>query len=333
MTGALLILVSAQIAVRGTVAGAESHQPLSFSTVALHPGFEQRFTDAGGGFVFPGVRPGNYLLSVRQIGYAPLDTQLVLSGDTTVIQVALHHLAIELPPVTIAASQCANPGSPDPSDAALRAVFGQLQENARRLRLLSDSYPFHYTLELTDRLVNQRGDTGPPVTTHLRFSSTDNRNHAYMVGRVVERAWGPWGSPDSGLVIHSAELEDLANPDFVASHCFHLSGRDTIAGEKLIRIDFEPSKDVRSADMAGSAYLDSLTYQVRYTATALTRPDRSALRNVRAVRFWTRFHNIGPGVPLQDSLWVMTSYYFDQGARIETQRTVDVQFKRPPPSP
>jgi len=79
MTGALLILVSAQIAVRGTVAGAESHQPLSFSTVALHPGFEQRFTDAGGGFVFPGVRPGNYLLSVRQIGYAPLDTQRQLT--------------------------------------------------------------------------------------------------------------------------------------------------------------------------------------------------------------------------------------------------------------
>jgi hypothetical protein len=76
-----------------------------------------------------------------------------------------------------------------------------------------------------------------------------------------------------------------------------------------------------------------MSYQVRYTATTLTRPDQSALRNVRAVRFRTRFHDIAPGVPLQDSLWVVTTYYFDQGAKIETQRTVDVQFNRQPPPP
>ena len=325
-----------QPTLRGTVLTAESGEPLGFSIVSLHPRFGQRFTDAAGKFEFKTTPAVAYVLSVRQIGYAPLDTQLVITGDgATNVRIALRHLAIELPPVTIAGNQCTNPGPPDSSDTALRAVFDQLQETARRLALLADSYPFRYTLELADRAVSQRGDTGPPATRRLQFSSGDKRRHPYAVGRVVQRAWGPWGSPDSVLVIQSAELEDLANPDFIASHCFYLAGRDTIAGERLVRIDFEPAAHVRSADMAGAAYLDSASYALRYTTTWITKPGRSQLTNVKAVTFVTRFRNIAPGVPLQDSLRAVTTYHYGRGPTIQTQRTVDVRFQRqaPPPVP
>ena len=323
-----------QPSLRGLVVAAESGDPLGFSIVTLHPGFGQRFTDARGTFAFDLPQPGPYVLNVRQIGYAPRDTGLVLAGDSaTTVRIVLHHLAIELPPVTIAASQCTDPGPPDSSDAALRVVFDQLQENARRLALLADSYPFRYTFELTDRTVSQHGDTGPPVTRRLEFSSDQARHHPYAVGRVVERAWGPWGSPDSVLVIRSAELDDLGNPDFIASHCFHLAGRDTIGGETLVRINFEPAIRVRSADMAGAAYLDPTTYALRYTTTWLTKPERSSLINVRAVTFRTRFRDIARGVPLQDSLTAVTTYRFGKPPNIQTQRTVDVRFRRQPPPP
>jgi carboxypeptidase family protein len=328
------LLIAAQIAVRGTVVSAESREPLDLSIVALQPGFAQRFTDRGGNFAFDGAQPGRYLLTVRQIGYAPLDTQLVVAGDTTTsVQIVLHHLAIELPPVTIAASQCTKPGPPDSSDAAVHAVFDQLQENARRFELLADSYPFRYTLELSERLVTQRGDTGPPVVRRLEFSSRDNRTHPYAVGRVVERAWWPWGSGDTLAIIHSADLDDLGNPAFIANHCFHLAGRDTIGGRTFVRLDFEPAIRIGSADMAGAVYLDSLTYELRYTKTSLTRPGRSALRDVSSVSFRTRFRNIAPHIPLQDSLSVTTTYVFGQGAKVETQRTTQVRFRRQPPPP
>ena len=331
---ALMQLSSAQTTLRGTVVAAESGEPLGFSIVTLYPGFAKRFTDARGGFSIGIAQPGNHILSVRQIGYAPLDTQLVIAGDSaTSVRIALHHLAIELPPVTISAGQCTNPGAPDSSDRSLRAVFDQLQENARRFELLADSYPFRYTLELTDRILNQRGDTGSPVVRRLQFSSSDNRHHPYAVGRVVDRAWGAWGSPDSVLVIHSAELEDLGNPDFVANHCFHLMGRDTIGGETLVRIDFEPAMRIGSADMAGAAYLDSTTYELRYTTTWLTKPDRSELTGVRAVTFRTSFREIARGVPLQDSLVAVTTYRFGKPANIQTQRTVEVRLRRLPPPP
>ncbi|HEV8382167.1 MAG TPA: carboxypeptidase regulatory-like domain-containing protein [Gemmatimonadales bacterium] len=323
-------VVEAQI--RGRVVSAESGQPLGFSIVMLNPNVGRQFTDASGAFAFADTKAGTYLLSVRQIGYTPLDTQVVINeSDTIVLHLSLRRLAIELPPITIAATQCTNPGRPDSTDVSLRAVFDQLQENARRFELLADSYPFRYDLELATREVSQHGDTGRPVVRRLRFTSADN--HPYALGRVVEPAWGPWGSPENVLVIHSADLQDLGNPSFIANHCFRLAGRDTIGGETLVRMDFEPATRIGSADMAGAAYLDTSTYELRYTETSLTRPERSALSNVRSMKFRTRFRNIAPGVPLQDSLTVVTTYRYGRPAKIDTQRTVDVRFRRQPPPP
>lgn len=319
-----------QPSLRGTVVSAETAQPLGYSIVTLHPSVGEQFTDAGGSFAFSIPTAGTYLFSARQIGYTPLDTQIVIGeGSTPILHVVLRHLAIELPPVTIAATPCVNPGRPDSSDAALLAVYDQLQENARRYELLADSYPFQYVLELSDRIVNQHGDTGKPEIRKLHFSSSDN--HPYEIGRVVEPAWGPWGDPASTLVIHSAELQDLVDVDFMKHHCFQLAGTDTLAGDTLVRIDFEPATRIGSADMAGSAYLDPITYELRYTVTSLTRPDRSALSDVRSMTFLTRFRNIAPGVPLQDSLTAVTTYRYGRRARIGTQRTLDVRFSRGTP--
>src|SRR6266540_3603243 len=306
------VATAPQPSLRGTVVSAETSYPLGFSIVTLHPNIGRQFTDGAGAFAFSGTQAGMYLLSVRQIGYAPLDTQVAITGDSaTIVHIALRRLAIELPPVTIAARQCTNPGRPDSSDAALLAVFEQLQENARRFELLADSYPFRYVLELSER----------------------NVSHPYAVGRVVEPGWGPWGSPENVLVIRSADLEDLGNASFIANHCFRLAGRDTIGGETLVRIDFEPATRIGSADMAGAAYLDPSTYELRFTETSLTRPERSALTNVRSMNFRTRFRNIARGVPLQDSLTVITTYRYGRQTKIDTQRTVEVRFRREPPPP
>src|SRR6266576_897629 len=335
MHSLILLLLSTQLpsttSLRGTVVGAESGQPLGFSIVTLHPGGGQQFTDVSGAFAFADTKTGTYVLSVRQIGYVPLDTQVVITADsTTVVHVTLRRLAIELPSVTITGQQCTNPGRPDSSDAALLAVFDQLQENARRFELLADSYPFRYTLELSERTVSQRGDTDRPVVRKLEFASTEQ--HPYAVGRVVEPGYRPFDLDK--LVIQTGTLADFKNTSFVANHCFRLAGRDTIAGEALVRIDFEPSHRVRSADLAGAAFLDSLTYGLRYVETSLTHPERTALDHVRTMITRTRFKNIAPGIALQDSLWTLTTYRYRRGVTIQTQRTVHVRFRRqPPPAP
>src|SRR5258706_5936248 len=93
-----------QSILRGTVTSVETGEPLGFSVVTLRPTQAQRFTDSAGTFTLAGIRAGTYLLSVRQIAYAPLDTQIVATGDTaSTLRLALRHLAVELPPVTITA--------------------------------------------------------------------------------------------------------------------------------------------------------------------------------------------------------------------------------------
>ena len=325
--GFLLQTATAQ-SLRGVVVSAETGEPLGFSLVTLYPNLGKQFTDAAGAFASAHAKSGKYILSVRQIGYAPLDTQIVVTDDsTTIVRVALRHLAIELPPVTIAGRQCTSPGRPDSSDAALAAVFDQLQENARRLELFADSYPFRFSLERTLRDVTLHGDTLKTVDV-LSLGNNDER--PYEIGRVVAPGWGPW---NSDLLVHTTVLQEFANNRFIENHCFHLVGRDTIGGETLVRVDFEPAQRLAWADIAGAAYLDSITFELRFTETSLTHPERSPLTEVNTVLARTRFHTIAPGIPLQDSLIAITTYRFGRFTkRIETQRLLDVRFRRRPPS-
>ena len=331
----LLGLIAAQPApaqlpsLRGTIVSAETGEPLGFSIVTLTPGASQKFTDAAGVFEFPNVTRGTNLISVRQIGYAPLDTQIILTeGDPITLVLRLRHLAIELPPVTITGRpRCTNHGPPDATAApALAAVFDQLQEHARRFALLADSFPFDYELEQTLRSVTVRGDTLRPSVRTLRLGSRDDR--PYEVGQVVTRGRGAW---EGVWIVRTPSLEEFGNATFVKYHCFFLVGRDTIEGETLVRIDFEPASRL-GTDMSGSAYLDSITYDLRFTESSLTHPERSELDEVGTMITRTRFRQIGPGIPVQDYLRAVTTFRWGgQGRRIETQRTIDVRFRRTPP--
>src|SRR6266487_489878 len=66
----------------GTAVSATTGEPLPFSIVALLPGFAQRFTDGAGRFAFASVGGGRYHLVVRQIGFYPVDTTIIVGADT-----------------------------------------------------------------------------------------------------------------------------------------------------------------------------------------------------------------------------------------------------------
>ena len=320
LTGTLLVLVQL---LQGTVVSAETAVPIGFSVVNLAPNAGKQFTDAAGTFRFAGIRAGTYLLSVRQIAYAPLDTVIVVTGDTTTVRLALRRLAIELPPITITAQgACTQPGPPDrTTDPALAAVFDQLVENARRLDLLDESHPLRVKLERRVSEVTWRGDSLSPTVERITFDRRDLR-HPYYPGRVVEPGWGAFHDL---TVVTIATLHELGDTVFHRTHCFQLAGRDTIEGETLVRIDFAPAARLRTSDIAGSAYLDSVTYRLRFTETSLTRPEWSGIRGLRSLVARTRFRDIAPGVAVQDFMRAVTTFGFGGVAsRIETQRTIEV---------
>jgi hypothetical protein len=328
MTGLLLIAALQQI--QGTVRSAETNDPLGYSIVRLIPQFGQRFTDAVGRFSFDHIPAGTYLLSVRQIGYTPIDTQLVISASSTIrLSLTLRHLAVELPAITITGhAQCTQPGPPDrDATPALAAVFDQLLENARRLELLADSYPFRTRVERALQGVSRRGDSLTLEVDTLDLGSHETQR-PYRPGQVVTEGTGPY----RGRIVSLPALQELGDSAFLWNHCFRLAGRDTIEGQTLVRIDFEPHERMRFSDVAGSAYLDSTTYQLIFTDTDLTRPDRAGIRGIRDLTARVRFRAITTGIVLPQYVRAVTRYRVGElRSRVETQWLLAVYFTRKPP--
>ncbi|WP_420454670.1 TonB-dependent receptor domain-containing protein [Rubrivirga sp.] len=85
--------------IEGTVADAETAEPVAGASVLATAGGWRggRATGADGRFVLDGVPTGRVALRVTAVGYAPLDTALVVAGPTT--------LALRLRPATTTATE------------------------------------------------------------------------------------------------------------------------------------------------------------------------------------------------------------------------------------
>ena len=265
------VTVAAQT-LRGDVRALETHFPLPFSTVVVQPGVTGRFTNDSGVFAFHDLARGEYRVIVRAIGFLPFDSVITVAADTIVLHVALRALAIELPPVTVVATRaCVRPGPPArDSEPDLAAIFDQLRENASRYRLLSDAYPFTYWVER--RVWDEPREHGDSVVVDTMELRSDVRM-PYRPGGLIITQTGPRGRPERTLRLPT--VIDLADSVFHEAHCFTLAGVDDLDGEPHWRVDFLAADRMRSPDVAGSAWLNRNTYQLRQLTFRLTRPDRA----------------------------------------------------------
>lgn len=317
----------AQQPVRGTVVAAATADTLPFSIVSLEPGFTPRLADARGHFSFPDVRPGTYRLVVRQIAHVQFDTTLIVGSEPLPpLLVTLRRVAISLPAVSVKGTvECRIPGAPDPNvSAAASAVFEQAVENARRYRLLADSFPHRSLVERTQAQVDPHGRHR--VTKVDTLGRESGVRWPYAPGRLIADGTGP---RIGELVVRMWSLMDFADSLFVDNHCFRLAGRDTLGGETFIRLDFQPPKSLSHVDVEGAAYLDSLTYVVRHTVVRLTQP-RQSLINVADMVARTNFRLVAPWIVVHDGHSAVTRLRRPRGAeRIEEVRLLDVHFWRP----
>jgi carboxypeptidase family protein len=266
------VTVAAQT-LRGDVRALETHLPLPFSTVVVQPGVTGRFTNDSGVFAFHDLARGEYRVIVRAIGFLPFDSVITVAADTIVLHVALRALAIELPPVTVVATRaCVRPGPPArDSEPDLAAIFDQLRENAARFRLLSEAYPFRYWIQR--RVWDEPGAHGDSVAVDTLELRSDVQV-AYKPGGLIMNQTGPKGRSERTLRLPT--VIDLADSVFHQAHCFSFGGIDNIEGESQWRVDFLAADRLHAPDVAGSAWLDSTTYELRQLVFRLTRPEKAA---------------------------------------------------------
>ncbi|MDN5286001.1 MAG: hypothetical protein JWR38_2275 [Mucilaginibacter sp.] len=95
------------IRLKGFVTDSATHQPLSFTTIALYPYNSVKAmkmqTDEKGYFTMSNLKPGRYKLMLSYTGYKDLEKTIDLQGGTkdTVVHLALSSKSIDLSQVTV----------------------------------------------------------------------------------------------------------------------------------------------------------------------------------------------------------------------------------------
>lgn len=319
--------------VRGTAVTPEE-TPLGYSVVSLEPGHGERFTDAGGAFLFAGVQPGEYRLRVRRLGYKPVDIPVAVGDTALTVRVAMARIEVTLNAVRVTGQRkCTSPGAPDSTGAReLATVFEQLRDNARRYRLAAARHPFTYNVERRYSALRHDGTrVQEGVDTVLTRGDVGMR---YAPGRLIAQAMVN-GRSERQLNIPT--LPDLADSAFVAAHCFALGGVEIVQGVPLLRVDFLPDDGIREPDIRGFALLDRASYQIRRLTLTLTRPGQAA-RGMADMSVTTVFGEIAPPVVVVDTITAVTT--FDAASqrsaysqRTELQRRIDFHSRGMPGVP
>jgi hypothetical protein len=335
----MLLLVfgaSKAVAQAGTVVGfvttREERQPLPYSVVSIAALSREQFTNDRGSFVLAGLPAGSLRLRVRHLGYSPADIDVTVhAGATDTVRVVLTRLAVKLNAVEVRAyPECKDPGAPNPAtDSAFALVFDQLKQNAEQFRLLTKAYPFKFAVERVLG-VAYRNSTKKEKPDTLVLGSNDEWR--YVPGEVVtqeRRALIFRGN----VMMHIPTLAHFADTAFIANHCFHNGGAESVDGQELLRVDFVAASRLRSPDVDGSMYLDPATFQIRRSFLHLSRSP-NALPDILTTEVVTVFAELYPSIPVITTISSVSRLRLPQNrlvlnpptATTEDQRLIAVEF-------
>ena len=294
-------------ALAGQVLDREASAPLPFAGVSIIGENTQRLTNEQGRFQIPGIAQGTIHLRIRRVGYAPVDTDVVIQPSaTTEIAIRLTHIAVRLAAVQVTDEACTRPGAPSLADANLAAVFEQLTLNAEQFRLVSTQYPFTSVFDrYYGRLVESPGGRADSLSAKFDTAEVFTRSDT-----VVIRSDRPWKYRPGEVVVsagfsalgvrYGVEIPTLAvfaDPVFIRNHCFDDAGEVKLDGQMLRRIDFHASAKIRDPDLDGTIYLDPTTFVIRRSQISLSRPSEHA-KSFASIGVETFFDELVPGVPI-----------------------------------
>lgn len=276
------------VILRGSVVRADS-SPAAYPSVEIVEAKQRRFGDADGKFSFR-VKAGRYHVRVRQIGFAPRDTVIIIVGDTPPLVIKMTAVPVMLSQVAVKARAHCEVGGVDSTDEILWGMFTAVRENALRELLLRRSYPFEYTVEvvLTDTPASGRRPQKPTLDT-LIYRSDAIMPYA-RGGIVFTDRTDPRGAWDRMRVPATI---DFADDNFVESHCFDYGNTDS--GD--YSITFMPLDAITTPDVAGTITFDTATYVVRTATVKLTHAKQVA-PGYEALEVHTTYREVLPKVAL-----------------------------------
>ena len=288
------------VTLTGLVRAEATGQPLPYSTVTIDQIGMERFTDQAGAFTYFAVPAGKYKIRIRQIGYTPLDSTIVINSSMSDRVFSLTKVPSTLANVEITAPprRCIVPeenGFVDDSDLA--TVLAEARKNAQHERLLRRTYPFEYKLAQEHDTYDTRDSTHRLIKDTTTFRSDDDWR--YRQGKVV--------SGDKSKVFGDVRVMrlptamDLDDTRFLVAHCFKYSGRSDEDSIPTLRIDFAPLPEIVAPDVEGSIFIDSATYLIRRAEFRLTKGG-SVKPAIFGMKVTTTYREVLPNVALFDEI-------------------------------
>lgn len=287
---------------RGVVVDADTGEPVPAPMIAVREG-RTIFGGTAGTFILRGITPGTLHLRVEQIGYATLDTTVVVRpGINEIGRFTLTPRPITLEGLEVVAAPdvCMATGfqAAAYADDRLAALMEEFRRNAERLRVLLSGSSIDLKYQRTERWIGDGSELLHEKTDSIDSASSTGQRQPYRAGEVIR-----FPTPDDtvrvAFFMRVPTIADLATPEFERYHCFHYAGVDSTGGQDYHRIDFVPSADLTVTDVEGSIYLDPENLVMRRAEFRLVRIPRE-VRFVTSVRVITRYREFRPFLPLPE---------------------------------
>lgn len=294
-------IVPGSVTISGIVVAEGTQHPISYSTVLLQPLSRERFTDQNGTFIYYAVPPGTYQLRIKQVGYLPQDTTLVVTANVPIrLSITMNRIATALDEVKVSAPPrlCLTPDEMGMvADSELSVVLEEAKKNAQREQLLRRWYPFEYKLAQAHDTydVDAKKHTMQYDTAIFRSDDSWRYTRGKVVSNDKSKLFG------DVRLMRLPTLTDLADRAFLSNHCFKYSGIVDQNGKRAHRIDFLPDSLLIAPDVEGSIFMDSATYKILRAEFRLTRGGsiKPAILGMEVV---TLYREILPNVALFDEI-------------------------------
>jgi hypothetical protein len=242
-----------------------THQPLVNAEVIVTATEQTSFTNDNGEARLLRKSDAPLNLRVRQIGFQfserNVATASARSADTLVVE--LQPVSYRLPRVATRAVNSCGAATDSMSQKLSAVVLSQLRLSAERYDAFRRAYPFNVWIE---RRTARRDADGTIRTEPVQVPGTRSEKWGdpYVPGRVLSE------QPGGGFSVPILFVSALADANFWNHHCFVAQGVQTFQGERVIQLDFMPTKETKTPDWEGSALVDSATSMLRRVDFDLT---------------------------------------------------------------
>ena len=259
--------------VRGSVVDSATSRPIGDFTVQLidstGAGVAAALALPDGRFSVRAPAAGTYRLRVLRIGFRRTQTPAfsVGAGETVERSVAMPQISVALSSIRVVGLQRCE-GLPTGGEA-LVTVWDEVRKAVQAValtgserRLVMRVRDYTRDLPLRDSEPRNEVSTEREGISARPYVSLDAASMA-RDGYVRQQADGVW--------YYAPDADGLLSDAFVSTHCFHLQ-RDSVTGDSLIGIAFEPVRRRPPPDVRGVLYVDRHTAELRelrYTYTSL----------------------------------------------------------------